>query len=288
MRPAVGLARALAIAAVAVALLALSSSAGAAYEVRGVWATVYRDGVVRVRLVASVGEVEPLVTVPLLSDGAARVYNVLVVDEAGEALYYEVVGWNLTVYALGASSVTVEYETDALTRKEGPLWTLSFASPFDLELSLPEGSVILYVSSAPNSVRAEDGRLVLSLAKGRWEVSYEVPPTAPPAPPPSPPTAPPAQPPSALPVEYLLAACAGAAVAAAASVARRRRARAASREEEVVSFLRRRGGRALEAELREAFPHIPKTTMWRLLRRLEKEGRVRIRKVGLQNLVELA
>ena len=60
-----------------------------------------------------------------------------------------------------------------------------------------------------------------------------------------------------------------------------------SEEIEVLRFLREKGGRALEAEIRERFPDIPRTSMWRLIRRLERQGKVRVRKVGLQNLVEL-
>ncbi|MEM1885571.1 MAG: hypothetical protein QXZ24_08190 [Candidatus Jordarchaeales archaeon] len=44
----------------------------------------------------------------------------------------------------------------------------------------------------------------------------------------------------------------------------------------------------MEAELRKAFPNIPRTTMWRLIKKLEKKGILRVRKVGLQNVVELA
>jgi uncharacterized membrane protein len=51
-------------------------------------------------------------------------------------------------------------------------------------------------------------------------------------------------------------------------------------------LLRSKGGRALEAEIREALG-LPKTTAWRLVRRLEKKGLVVVRKVGSQNVVEI-
>jgi uncharacterized membrane protein len=54
----------------------------------------------------------------------------------------------------------------------------------------------------------------------------------------------------------------------------------------VIELLRSKGGRALEAEIREALG-LPKTTAWRLVRRLEKKGLVVVRKVGNQNVVEL-
>ncbi|MCS7096526.1 MAG: hypothetical protein RMK50_05650, partial [Nitrososphaerota archaeon] len=59
-------------------------------------------------------------------------------------------------------------------------------------------------------------------------------------------------------------------------------------EAEVLRFIKERGGRVLEAELREAFPDIPRTSMWRLVKRLERRKQVRVKKVGLQNVVELA
>ena len=57
-------------------------------------------------------------------------------------------------------------------------------------------------------------------------------------------------------------------------------------EMKVIELLRSKGGRALEAEIREALG-LPKTTAWRLVRRLEKKGLVVVRKVGNQNVVEL-
>lgn len=275
------MARALAPVAVMLAVLLALTPSAAAYEIREARLTVYRDGVVHVRVVVAADETEPDVAVPLLSSSVA---NVLAVDERGEALDYDIVGSNITIYSLGATRVTLEYDTDALTRKEGGLWTISFVAPFSLDLVLPEGAVVIYLNSAPEYIRTTDGRLTLTLSRGSWEVSYEVPIAAPP---PTPPPAPPVISTPA-PIPGLLAVSIAAAAVATAVALRRRAAVAGGRGEEVLSFLRRRGGRALEAEIREAFPHIPKTTMWRLLRRLEKEGKVRIRKVGLQNLVELS
>ncbi|MCX8204998.1 MAG: hypothetical protein N3H31_05050 [Candidatus Nezhaarchaeota archaeon] len=269
-------------ASVIVAALLLASSASAAYEVTGAWVTVYRDGVARVKVAASVDETDPSVTIPLLS---SSVVNVLAVDEEGEVLDYEVAGLNITIYTLGAARVTLEYDTGALTRKEAGLWTVSFTAPFNLTLLLPEGSTIIYINSVPESIGVADGRIRLVLSKGYWEVSYEVPVATPPPPPP------PALAPPQPPVGYLIGGGVAAAAAILAALAIKRRGKGflgEEREREVIALLKKRGGRALEAELREALPHIPKTTMWRLLRRLEKAGRVRIRKVGLQNLVELS
>lgn len=58
-------------------------------------------------------------------------------------------------------------------------------------------------------------------------------------------------------------------------------------EAEIINYIKGKGGRILEAELREIFPNIPRTTLWRMVRRLESKGLVKIRKVGLQNIIEL-
>ena len=106
-------------------------------------------------------------------------------------------------------------------------------------------------------------------------------------------------PPVPFPTEYLIAV---AAIAIAGGVGgfiflKRRpvraekivKARPELREEdrEVVQFIAEKGGKVLEAEIREAFPDLPRTTLWRLVRRLEKMDIVSIKKIGLQNQIEL-
>jgi uncharacterized membrane protein len=55
----------------------------------------------------------------------------------------------------------------------------------------------------------------------------------------------------------------------------------------VIQFLVDNDGKAFEAEIREKFPNIPRTSLWRLVKRLEKMGVVSIKKIGLENRVEL-
>jgi len=43
-------------------------------------------------------------------------------------------------------------------------------------------------------------------------------------------------------------------------------------------------GKAFESEIRERF-QLPRTTTWRLIKRLEKEGIIEVRKVGGRDLV---
>ena len=266
-----------------ISAFALQTFAQEPYAVQEASVTVYRDGVAHVTVVVSVDPAEPSVVFPLLSPSP---YNVLALDEANEPLSYSVTGSDITVYTLGASKLTLEYDSDTLASKSAGVWTVSLTTPYRLNLTLPEGATVLYFNAPPASIKSEGGRLVLALSPGTWEVSYTLEPLQ--QPPQQPAPQQPPQPSTQTPLYALALAPLAAAVAALILFRRKRRLEALKREEaDVVRFLRERGGRALEAELREAFPNIPKTSMWRLVKRLEKKGILTVRKVGLQNVVEL-
>jgi len=102
----------------------------------------------------SVNETFPAISLRLL---ASSVENVMVLDENGTVLDYDLDGANMTVYSLGATQVRLEYDTASLTAK------------------LPEGSTILYISDVPDLIETENGKIVLSLFPGPWEISYALP-----------------------------------------------------------------------------------------------------------------
>ena len=57
-------------------------------------------------------------------------------------------------------------------------------------------------------------------------------------------------------------------------------------DKEIVKFISNNGGQAFESELRKKFLQ-PRTTMWRAVKRLERNGIIEIEKKDLQNLVKL-
>ena len=57
-------------------------------------------------------------------------------------------------------------------------------------------------------------------------------------------------------------------------------------DKEIVNFLSANGGQAYESELRKKFLQ-PRTTMWRAVKRLERQGIIEIEKKDLQNIVKL-
>jgi uncharacterized membrane protein len=57
-------------------------------------------------------------------------------------------------------------------------------------------------------------------------------------------------------------------------------------DKEMVAFISEKGGQVFESELRKKFL-LPRTTMWRAVKRLERENIVEIEKVDQQNLIKL-
>ena len=103
-----------------------------------------------------------------------------------------------------------------------------------------------------------------------------------------------------IPIEYLIAAIVAvtAVVLSALLIVRRRRGpnvekilkahpQLKKEDKEVIEFLAEKDGKAFEAEIRERFPDMPRTSLWRLVRRLERLEIVEVKKIGLENQVEL-
>lgn len=57
-------------------------------------------------------------------------------------------------------------------------------------------------------------------------------------------------------------------------------------DKEVLSFLFESGGEAFASEIRERF-NIPRTSAWRMIRRLQREGLVEVKEIGGQSLVRI-
>ena len=185
----------------------------------------------------------------------------------------------------------------ALTTKEAEVWTLITDYSHNLTINLPVNSTVIYLSESPLSIETKDNTITMILSPGRWEISYILPLLAPDE---FPDQIDDAKPPSGFPIVYIAAA---AVIVIAAAIAafllyRKRKGPSVGRilkdnpqlgkeDQDVIQFLKEKGGKAFEAELREKFPDTPRTSLWRLVRRLERLEIVEVKKVGLENQVEL-
>jgi hypothetical protein len=57
-------------------------------------------------------------------------------------------------------------------------------------------------------------------------------------------------------------------------------------EKEILFYISEKEGAAFEGEIRNKFI-LPKTSLWRLIKRLERENLIEVTKIGGQNLVKL-
>ena len=261
------------------------------FEVESIDLTVYRDGLIHVTQTIIVDELAPEVTLPLLS---SSIENSIVLDENQIAVDYKISGVTLTVFTLGATRVLVEYDTIALTKKEAEVWTLIADNPYNLTVILPQNSTVIYLSKMPTAINTSGTGITLSLYPGNWEISYIVP----------------LLPQddlngdngalASIPIEYLIAAIVvvAAVVFSGLLFVRRRRGpnvekilkaypQLKKEDREVILFIAEKDGKAFEAEIRERFPDMPRTSLWRLVRRLERLEIVEVRKIGLENQVQL-
>ena len=257
----------LAVAAVA-ASLAPAPAAGA---FRTVDISVYPDGTAHISASA---DADPLEAGPLELDLMAReIDNFVAVGDGGFLLESEISGGTARVGAFGSPSVSVEYDAHDLVSKQGRVWTFAADAPGRLALLLPAGAAIVGMDGLPESIDVEDGRTRVWLPAGPVQVSYIVG-AAEPAP--------------DLFGYYAAAAAAAAAAAGALWFKRRSRAGEQMREDDknMIRFISENGGQVLESDLRKKFLQ-PRTTMWRAVKRLERQGLVTVEKRDSQNLVKL-
>jgi len=277
---------------------------------------ISEDGNAAINQTLTMPQNATLVTVPLL---ASQVGDILVVNQSNTAFSYLVSNENITIYTLGSTRIYLSYDTDSLTSKTGSVWTLDFTWGSNSTLVLPAQSTILSLSSAPLSISAKGGSPVLILGPGAWDISYGLTLTGPSSSSTTSGSAtsgsstggsttasggststtasasgnPSQSNPSSTTYELALVIVAGVAAAAAGlALWRRRRPGRLPSESlrpddlEMLRFIRDRGGKVVEAEIRERFS-VPRTSAWRQTKRLEQLGYLRIRKVGSQNQLEL-
>ncbi|MDG6935017.1 MAG: hypothetical protein JRN68_10020 [Nitrososphaerota archaeon] len=259
--------------------------------------TVYADGLTVVTQTLGLNSNQTIVSATLISSVLS---DIVVTDQAGSALYYQISGNNITVYTLGASEAVIHYETQSLTSKVGTVWSLQFSTEYNTTATLPVGSTLINISSAPVSMTTINQSPVLVLLPGQYTISY------------------------GLPItnstggggtgggngtksantpwysSYVLDSSVTILVIAGAGTGlffllRRRGSGAINLETDnelrpddlnVLQFIQEKGGKVLEPEIRIRFA-LPKTSAWRQIKRLERMGYVKVTKIGSQNQVEL-
>ena len=255
---------------------------------------------------------------PLLPDAEVSLYgdsleNLVAEDENGFLLSTQSEKNILQVETLGSSSILINYDTYSLISKDGKIWSFEIDSPVEFNVVMPENSVIVGMSTFPIDMNVDSDRTKILLPSGPAEITYFLA------------VAESSQvlPPEETPVTadndnsmMYVAGGAAVAIAAIAAIAIKMKNKpkqiasapqttvVAERNEpfniekvlempdlreddkDIIKFIHENGGSALESDLRKKFL-LPRTTMWRAVKRLERHELIEITKKDQQNLIKL-
>jgi len=231
---------------------------------------IYPDGSTHVSAQYGVDPLEPDHTIDLFGP---NVDNFVAVGENGFLLSSEVTDTKAVIETFGSTSISVDYDVHDLISKEGRIWTFMINSPVEFSLLMPRNSVIVGMTSIPVTMEIVDEQAHLVLPPGPSEIlavfllkrrKHSV---------------------VDLPKPDVLEESESARPDTLETIFEKR-PDLRDDDKEIVKFIFEKGGEALESELRKKFLQ-PRTTMWRAVKRLERNGVVEIEKKELQNLVRL-
>ncbi len=270
---------------------------------------IYPDGTTHV---SAEIDMDPLATDYELELFGSTVDNFVAVGEDEFLLESDIIGNSALIETFGSSVISLQYDIHDLVSKQGRIWTFSLDTSSDFTLLLPQNSVIVTMTNIPIDSKITNEQNLLTLSGGNTEIDYifgtsTLPVTNPPV----------TNPESSLTDMIPLAIVGGVAGIGATVYFMNKRKQSKSSailetisnsksdessldietifklkpdiredDKEIVKFIFDNKGEVLESDLRKKFLQ-PRTTMWRAVKRLERNGIIEIEKKDLQNLVKL-
>jgi uncharacterized membrane protein len=265
--------------------------------------TVYLDGFVQVDQTVEFNQPVLSFNLTLLSK---TFQNLLIVDENNLPQEYTINDNIAAIYNVGSTEIAISYLTQDLTTKSGKYWTITTDYPQSKVLIMPKNTSIISVNNVPNLIETVDDSLRLTMPMGLTEVIYttehafveqnKITTEA-----------------SGLEGAWPIALAIVLVLIVPASLTwvwlqkRKKTAKPKTKKDEkqdevdlekllskhrelrqdekqVIEHLATKNGKAFEAELFELL-NLPRTTTWRLIRRLEGLEIVHIKKSRRQNIV---
>lgn len=267
--------------------------------------TIYPDGSTHVFYELDVDPLKLEIMVELFGE---MIENITIIDEDGFLLSNEINHNSVIIETFGASHISIDYDTQDLVSKTGKIWAFVIDAPVQYSLLTPKDSVIVEMGNFPLSMQVDDQQSYLTFPPGQTNISYYISTLA-----------------SAQPIQedsitgnsliLYIGGIAVVAIVAAIVIIKRKSSRIESSvttqkdeqpkpqsldpetifkvkqdlredDKEIINFISANGGQAYESELRKKFLQ-PRTTMWRAVKRLERQGIIEIEKKDLQNIVKL-
>ena len=249
-------------------------------------------------------DIDPFLTDYELNLFGSTIDNLVVVGDNEFLLDTSIMDDSVLIQTFGSSVITIDYDIHDLVSKQGRLWTFSLDSPSTFTLLLPKNSAIVGMINLPINMEIINDQNQLTLSPGKTEIDYLFSNTI-------------SIPDPKIETNYFSYAIIGGVLIiiliGSVIIIRTKQKNHKSVEDnlttkksttldletifklksdlreddkELVKFIFNNGGEALESELRKKFLQ-PRTTMWRAVKRLEREGVIEIEKKDLQNLVKL-
>lgn len=131
--------------------------------------TIYPDGTTHISQLAEADPDEPETTVQVFG---TAIDNLVVQDENGVLLSFDIDKGVATIQSLGAHSVLMEYDSYDLVSKKGKIWTFQVNAPIGYSVVMPEDTVIVGMSSLPEMIETVNSKQKLVLPKGKNEIEY--------------------------------------------------------------------------------------------------------------------
>lgn len=269
---------------------------------------IYPDGSVHV---STQIDINPLANNYELKLFGNTIDNLVAVDENEFLLDIDVIDDSAIITTFGSSKIFVDYDTHDLVSKQSKVWTFFLDSTYDFTLLLPKNSAIVGMTNLPIDMQLINEQNQLTLPSGETEINYifsayNIP-------------EPIEQVDKSPNFDYVFYTIIGGVtiiIVIIAVIFKTKQKTVKSIQEtksidyiqknkiidietifklkpdireddkEIVKFISNNGGQIFESELRKKFLQ-PRTTMWRAVKRLERNGIIEIEKKDLQNLVKL-
>jgi len=150
-------------------LLALFPAQNSFSSNRALEFTIYQDGSTHILNQFDVDPLDPEFSTNIFG---STVENLITEDENGFLLSSEIKNNVILIETLGASTVSMEYDTHDLVLKNGKVWSFQVNSPVEFSLVMPPNAVIVGMNTYPLNLQVLDERSHILLQSGTVDISY--------------------------------------------------------------------------------------------------------------------
>ncbi|RLF07972.1 MAG: hypothetical protein DRJ64_01970 [Thermoprotei archaeon] len=253
---------------------------------------IYRDGYVFTKIVLYISNVS-VINFSLFKNPE----NIIVTDENNLPLNYTLNENRITVICPETKIVRIIFVTSSTTKKEGAIWHFKLEKGYyNITIKLPDNAVVLNTDPLPIKIFSVDNTIALTFSKSPIDLEYTL------LPPKSSNNtktndsgnsntntaetiSPNKEEDKAPSIMNEVSICIAVLVVivvilllVAKIIFKKTNAMLTEEERDIISFIRSRGGRAYLTEIVRGLG-LPKTTVWRKVRRLEKMGYLKTERV---------